>query len=188
MECNWYEEIFSSNEITQGDIIKNCQIPILNKSAYVHDLQDTKEIEEPITVWTANLIIMTQACDLAHDKLESILLCAVWTLKEIAGSNNYFNQTKARENLRQGREPAYHLLKNYETENYKMDFSVVDFHRIYTLPKEYIKEIISKGSSYRLRLHSPYREHLSQAFARYFMRVGLPQDISKEEVETYMRQ
>jgi len=24
----------------------------------------------------------------------------------------------------------------------------------------------------------PYREHLSQAFARYFMRVGLPQDIT----------
>jgi hypothetical protein len=23
----------------------------------------------------------------------------------------------------------------------------------------------------------PYREHLSQAFARYFMRVGLPSDI-----------
>jgi hypothetical protein len=31
----------------------------------------------------------------------------------------------------------------------------------------------------RLRLLPPYREHLSQAFARYFMRVGLPQDIPR---------
>jgi hypothetical protein len=29
----------------------------------------------------------------------------------------------------------------------------------------------------RLRLLPPYREHLSQAFARFFMRVGLPVDI-----------
>jgi hypothetical protein len=29
----------------------------------------------------------------------------------------------------------------------------------------------------RLRLLPPYREHLSQSFARFFMRVGLPVDI-----------
>jgi hypothetical protein len=29
----------------------------------------------------------------------------------------------------------------------------------------------------RLRLLPPYREHLSQSFARFFMRVGLPIDI-----------
>ena len=29
----------------------------------------------------------------------------------------------------------------------------------------------------RLRLNPPYREHLAQAFARFFMRVGLPVDI-----------
>ena len=30
-----------------------------------------------------------------------------------------------------------------------------------------------------------YREHLSQAFARYFMRVGLPVDIDREEIKEY---
>ena len=29
----------------------------------------------------------------------------------------------------------------------------------------------------RHRLNSPYLEHLSQSFARFFMRVGLPADI-----------
>ncbi len=29
----------------------------------------------------------------------------------------------------------------------------------------------------RLRLLPPYREHLAQGFARFFMRVGLPVDI-----------
>jgi hypothetical protein len=30
----------------------------------------------------------------------------------------------------------------------------------------------------RLRLRSPYREHLSQASARFFMRVGLPRPVT----------
>ena len=33
------------------------------------------------------------------------------------------------------------------------------------------------SKSDRIRVLPPYREHLSQAFARFFMRVGLPQDI-----------
>jgi hypothetical protein len=35
------------------------------------------------------------------------------------------------------------------------------------------------------RLLPPYREHLSQSFARYFMRVGLPVDIPKDEIKNY---
>jgi hypothetical protein len=34
----------------------------------------------------------------------------------------------------------------------------------------------------RLRLCPPYREHLAQAFARFFMRVGLPSDIPEERI------
>lgn len=41
-------------------------------------------------------------------------------------------------------------------------------------------ENIVKKQNKRIRLLPPYREHLSQAFARYFMRVGLPQDIMLE--------
>lgn len=38
-------------------------------------------------------------------------------------------------------------------------------------------ELITRKEIEHLRLLPPYREHLSQAFARYFMRVGLPQDL-----------
>jgi len=41
---------------------------------------------------------------------------------------------------------------------------------------------ICKELNERIRLLPPYREHLSQSFARYFMKVGLPQDI---EIEGY---
>jgi hypothetical protein len=79
---------------------------------------------------------------------------------------------------------AFHLLNEYTSETIDFPLSVVEFHRLYTLPKEYLQSVAS-GTPLRLRLLPPYREHLSQAFARYFMRVGLPIDIPKERVKDY---
>jgi len=63
-----------------------------------------------------------------------------------------------------------------------LKYSIVDFHRIYSLPKNYLRKI-AQEKEVRLRLLPPYREHLSQAFARYFMRVGLPVDIDKDSIK-----
>ena len=57
-------------------------------------------------------------------------------------------------------------------------FTIIVFKRIYTTPKETLEDFVEKVGN-RIRLLPPYREHLSQAFARYFMRVGLPEDIPR---------
>ncbi len=54
---------------------------------------------------------------------------------------------------------------------------VVDFHDIFTLPRAFLESLLIERQLPWLRLLPPYREHLSQAFARFFMRVGLPQPI-----------
>lgn len=59
---------------------------------------------------------------------------------------------------------------------FELDVAVVDFRRVYSLPLEYVRNFASEAGD-RVRLLPPYREHLSQAFARFFMRVGLPVDI-----------
>jgi hypothetical protein len=46
------------------------------------------------------------------------------------------------------------------------------------LPFPFLSSLAAANGK-RLRLLPPYREHLSQAFARFFMRVGLPTDIPK---------
>ena len=56
---------------------------------------------------------------------------------------------------------------------------IVDFHEVYTLPRTFLESWLQSKDQSRLRLRPPYREHLSQAFARFFMRVGLPTGISK---------
>ena len=56
---------------------------------------------------------------------------------------------------------------------------IVDFHNIYTVPLTFLESLLMQRLQPRLRLLPPYREHLSQAFARYFMRVGLPVAVVK---------
>lgn len=57
----------------------------------------------------------------------------------------------------------------------KPPWSIVDFRSLFVRPRELVTAHARSVGS-RLRLDSPYREHLAQAFARYVMRVGLPHD------------
>ena len=83
---------------------------------------------------------------------------------------------KGKEALRRGNVPGYHLLNKCEIDGFETDYLVVDFRSVYSVPFDFIMELVEKRGK-RLRLLPPYREHLSQAFARFFMRVGLPVDI-----------
>lgn len=187
---SWYEEISYSDELSQGELIYDCPIPVPSSGVYQElrqvegDSGQTVEIEEPVDIQHANIVIMTQSCDIEQNKVDSLIVCPVWSLSELVASHQYFEASKAREQLRQGKEPAFHLLNEYKSETVEMSLSVVEFHRIYALPKEYLQAVAS-NTAVRLRVLPPYREHLSQAFARYFMRVGLPIDIPKERVKNY---
>jgi len=63
-------------------------------------------------------------------------------------------------------------IEGFETE----DYLIVDFHNVYSIHYDLLINIVQKQTK-RIRLLPPYREHLSQAFARFFMRIGLPVDI-----------
>jgi hypothetical protein len=59
-----------------------------------------------------------------------------------------------------------------------LEHRVVDFHYVYSAPRSFLESLLKQRVQTRLRLLPPYREHLSQAFARFFMRVGLPVPIT----------
>jgi hypothetical protein len=69
----------------------------------------------------------------------------------------------------------FHLWYLAECDWVEPGIRVVDFRSLFTLPLSFLRE--QAKSAKRVRLFPPYREHLSQAFARFFMRVGLPVDI-----------
>ena len=173
MEFTWYNELNSSNEIEQGDMIPNCPIVIPPSKI--------REGDEPeIEIQLIDSIILSQSCDLANNKIQIVLVCPYFSLKTFVenlpeGEQRPKATRKHIENLKKGFLPGYHLL-NKSGENNIDDYVVVDFRNVYGIQIENLKEIAKKLES-RHRLLPPYREHLSQAFARYFMRVGLPQDI-----------
>jgi hypothetical protein len=71
------------------------------------------------------------------------------------------------------------VLNSSSIEGHAIEHRVVDFHIIYTVPRDFLESLLQHRGKPRLRLVSPYREHVSQAFARFFMRVGLPAALAK---------
>jgi len=105
-----------------------------------------------------------------------VLVCPVWPLSEFENRSNFFKSKNGKEALRRGNVPGYHLLNKCEINGFETEYLVVDFRSVYSVPFEFLMNLAEERGE-RLRLLPPYREHLSQAFARFFMRVGLPVDI-----------
>ncbi len=126
-------------------------------------------------------IILSQSCDLEHSKIENVLVCPYYSLTYWLehlpiDQKEKKSKQKAVNNLRKGHLPAYHLLNKESDWNTLDDYQVVDFRNVYGVNFNLLETLLQESDN-RIRLLPPYREHLSQAFARYFMRVGLPQDI-----------
>jgi hypothetical protein len=122
---------------------------------------------------------MSQSCDLAlrpngKPKIEQVILCPVHEKSEVDEQGGFSAQRW--EDARKGKLPRYHLLNHCELTDHKSDCRLIDLGNVFSLPFTLISQV-AKERGDRIRLNSPYREHMSQAFARFFMRVGLPVDI-----------
>ncbi|RLI67282.1 hypothetical protein DRO91_10195 [Candidatus Heimdallarchaeota archaeon] len=168
-EYPWYEEIDSKEDLLQGDFIDACPIII--------PPEQLQEGKVSVEVCEYDVVVMSQSCDLAQKKIDLVLVCPVWLLNEFEKQNDYFKSKKGKEELRRGNNPGYHLLNKCSIKEHGKDYQVVDFRNVFSVPYAFLEAFAKKNRKTRVRLLPPYREHLSQAFARFFMRVGLPADI-----------
>lgn len=166
----WYQA-FRGDEIEQGDIFEAC--PVF--------LPPEDLAEGPLTTATfrweeRDLIVLSQSCDLVkgRERITDVLLCAVWRRSEL--TEGHLATNKGMEDARRGSLPGFHVLAACPLSNLEREIRVVDFRRVYSLPLSFLRKRARAGGE-RIRLLPPYREHLSQAFARFFMRVGLPVDV-----------
>lgn len=172
----WYE-IVEGDELEQGDIFEQCPIFKI-ESPFSYGEFQTADFEPQFKNWEYDVIVITQSCDLIKDypKVEEVLLCAMWGLDELAQENDFVRHEKGREEIRRGNVPGFHMLNASTLPDFERPIRVIGFQHVYSLPLTFLRSLTqSRGP--RLRLLPPYREHLGQAFARYFMRVGLPVDI-----------
>lgn len=169
----WYEIVDTDEDLLQGDFIKECPI-VIPPSEISGELKIPDGTEMRIINY--DVVIMSQSCDLVQKKLDLVLVCPVWSLDEFEQRSSFFKSKDGKEALRRGNVPGYHLLNRCKLNGFEQGYTVVDFRSVYSVAFDFIVELAEKRGK-RLRLLSPYREHLSQAFARFFMRVGLPVDI-----------
>jgi hypothetical protein len=186
----WYAIVQQHGSLEQGDFIKRCPIielkdigEVEKESSGMADsdsgiLTEGLQVEGEASEY--DVIVISQSCDIKNEKIPLILVCPYYKLSEAGepGKRLFPKSDKnKKENLRQGRIMGYHLLNRCELAGFETDdYLVVDFRTVYAVPFRTMMAL-AKMRMPRLRLLPPYREHLSQAFARMFMRVGLPTDI-----------
>lgn len=172
-EYPWYK-VVGENGLLQGDFLDRCPVLVPREPMSLTGKADNQTIDARVLVY--DVVVMSQSCDLEQEKLDLVLVCPHWSMEEFGEANSYFKSAEGKEQLRRGNVPGYHLVAPCEIEGWKRGIRVVDFRTIFALPFEFLKQFIAEKPE-RVRLLPPYREHLSQAFARFFMRVGLPVEI-----------
>lgn len=170
------ELVAQSGTLCQGDVLSKCIVPV-----FAANLELALETSDGIKARCDqyDLIVVTQSCDLCSKQPpELVAVCPVFSIESVQKSTTPSKTNKQWkshwENVRKGRVPSQHLIPN-ATEDGPWLSSIVDFTKLFTLPYAYLVKKAEQTPRYRLR--SPYLEHFSQAFARFFMRVGLPVDI-----------
>jgi len=169
-------EIVEGNEIQQGDLINDCPLIIPPKEA----LSPGDKVKTKAVMF--NVVVISQSCDLENRNgerdIEIVQVCPFYTLTELGERESKCKEKSWKNQLRKGRIADFHLLHENTHEGFENDFYVVAIREVYGLhiiPLQAHVERLGK----RLRICPPYREHLSQAFARFYMRVGLPVNIPK---------
>jgi hypothetical protein len=171
-DVNWYA-VVEGADLEQGDVL--LRVPVYTLTEFPDPPADA--LPPVADVVMTDLVVMTQSCDLLQDKVESVLLAQleIWAdfvRANVSRGNTVVQGKEFRKKLVDGVLPAYALLNRHEGPP-PLPWCLVNFHRLQVLPKPYVRTLAAARSP-RLRLRPPYLEHLSQALARYFMRVGLP--------------
>jgi hypothetical protein len=165
--ARWYAVPGSDEPLAQGDQLWAVQL----LEPYV-----TGDAVARARLIELDLVVLTQSCDLEHGKVDAVLIAPVHNVADWI-EENPADLTRL-EDIRQGYDSSLYLLPAWSEApqpGARVD-RVIDFVQLRTVPHE-VLDVACRRDTLRLALRSPAREHLAQAVARAFMRVGLPIDV-----------
>lgn len=190
MENTWYLEKTNDDNISQGDIFLNCPIVVttLQNADFSNPRwYESEDLEADHDTHVQNVIVMTQACDLERTPVENVLVALIHDINSIdfPGPKSKGQKTSRKSYIKEiygGKKPNLHLIGNHDG-SIKLQYQIVDFTAIYTIPYKVLEDIKSKVGP-RLRLNTPHREYLSQRFGSFYSRIGLPDSdhITQDEI------
>jgi hypothetical protein len=158
--------------LNQGDLLRRIAIPSVLDSFPATDEAGNL----PVNAIEADVIILSQSCDLELGKLPNVLVAQTFSVGEFEKKNPSY-QTKGKWNhVLRGRVESLHLIASPENADDSKQHVVVDFRLLASLPFGYVQRVAKDGGD-RWRLQSPYLEALAHAFGNFFSRVALPDSI-----------
>ncbi len=183
----WYGEVPPRHRLVQGELLHKC--PVVQWKPI--EWQKNPNLADYTDFVYVDVVVMTQDCDLGNvGKTENVTLCPQRPLAEY--KELYFAEKTAQ---RRAEDPN---AKPPNAEDWKGTYNrmragfvfplallseqpplvqeqrVVDFKEAFCVPLIFLSSWLQEQGSQRVALLPPYREYLSQAYARYYMRVGLP--------------
>lgn len=174
------------SRISQGDIYRNVEL-----IEYVAEKEG--KIEVPIITFPL-VIVLTQECDLEQDfkfrygrpkkgtqdkYLISVLVSPLYNLEHVLAGEHLNELNLKMEPINRKGTPGDYLLKNERLRYHYIKFppdipippSVIDFKHYFTVNVEYLRK---RKANFVCRMNPVYREDISQRFASFLSRIGIP--------------
>lgn len=182
----WYTQV-SGSELRQCDILPNCPTFTPRSDSDVAQVRENSEVL--FSVRFRDLIVMSQTCDLIETSPTEeewsidVVVCRVVSLTEAVDANPFLNSETGKEFCRRGWMTRSIMIPESDCDGWRRtEPSIVLFGQTSILPLGLLRQV-ARGIPNRPRVVSPYRESISQAFGKYFMRVALESEIAEFDIE-----
>lgn len=162
----------SDSPMTQGDILDECPLVGLNTVETPSDLRTI-----PVKRWSARVVVLTQACDLAQAKSGRVLVAQVHYAQKLV-EQGVLKGSAIRDQLRRHLVFGWYFLPAV-TDPVSLPEAIVDLRDVHSVARVVLEQLVADGKRVA-SLASPYREHLAQHFAVTYMRVALPEPYSTQ--------
>jgi hypothetical protein len=177
----WYVQIEASGRLQQGEIIVDCPFVVPRGSPTADDWED------PATglgacVVRGTLIVMTQDCDLAQNKVHNVLAASCLDVDK--QYRQAWRDGRERQGQKTDSDSWRKHRRNLETTDrlelmllgpFPPDAGVhlvVHLHEVYPHSREWIESLIQQRPVERWRLGHPYLGKLAAKFGHLYSRIG----------------
>ena len=172
---SWYEAV-EGPSLEQGDILPRCPV-VVAQGEIPTDIDAALPMALPGRVMYFDVVVLSQSCDIVvqpngRRRVEHVVVCPVW---EVPTANEQFSRSLIG-NVLAGRVPTWHALAPSTLTGLERPHLFVELRRILTVPVDWA-ETVAVQRSPRLRLRSPWKEHMAAAVGNLFSRPALPYPI-----------
>jgi hypothetical protein len=169
--------------ISQGDVFRD--IECIEHAIEKQGIIEVSKIVFPL------VIVLTQDCDLAQDssnrgkdtqnaKLLSVLVAPLYNAEHVFQGNHLIDIGIQMASITKNKTPGTTLMQNERPRYHYIEFpddvalvpSVADFKHYFSVHVTYLESV--RKAHFICRLSDLFREDVSQRFAAYLARIGLP--------------